>query len=187
MTHKIFILDRLKPVWLPRAIDCGDGSYIDSSSLCDGLENCVSGTDEAHCFSPNTLAYISNIRNTFLPLMEKIPDFFNESFFQNSSLSCYNGRFGWILARLCDGVPLCDNLEDECNSRCTDQPDYCRSNISCFPGHLVCDGKWDSDQADNCSNKRILEEETDCLNRFYCINGRTISLRLDQVKLLMTK
>jgi len=147
--------------------------------ICNGIKDCANGADEKYCIMPSVRTAMKRMSNEKIPLDSKVDETYNSTLYQNNSIRCRNKKFGWVIARTCDGHIFCTDLEDECDSGCKNPPPFCNIKNQCLTGARMCNGEWDSDRL--CPNGRILEEEIGCPNRFYCKSGKRISVRMDEV------
>nr|XP_039273245.1 uncharacterized protein LOC120347384 [Styela clava] len=148
-------------------VSCGDGTCISRSKVCDGRTDCANRLDENHCY---TMKYRKK---------------FNEKLEEKDEIDCIvteleENEVELEEAVVCDGIPECDDLQDECHFSCGSKgqpfPAYCSANLDCIPGSLVCNGKKESQLLETCNFTYIPAEEENCPERFYCEYGNRISI-----------
>ena len=172
--------------------ECFDKKLILSiHQLCDGIINCFDLSDECLCrnnlfknvcqkrFAGND-PYTSNCGNVDESCSDFLPGSITNARCAAPKIECLS-KYGRINATLCDKIPECSNLIDECSFSCANFPSYCNDSChSFFPlGDRYCDGKidpaWMALRILNCS-EGFDEQRNDCPERFYCSADDLISI-----------
>nr|XP_039249118.1 low-density lipoprotein receptor-related protein 1B-like [Styela clava] len=157
---------------------CYDGNKkIKQHQLCNGPKDCDDGSDELHCHQINDY-FCKSYRRFF----RDVRDWDNatvteqEVFIPPNVVLAFDRPF---FTHACDGIPLCQGLDDECNNGCPVEHEYCKhvtrgfrcpNSGSLIIGVEICDGK------PTCNDiaPEVSVDEFGCPGRFYCHNrGKT--------------
>lgn len=186
-----------------RGFECEKDQCIPKSKLCDGIENCRNGRDEAHCndnttCAPNRFQCVAS--KVCIPLSwvcDHSADCNDRSDEENcgecAEFRCAN-KVCIPTEQLCDGVNNCGDSSDEldCSHECRPGEHYCMPK-GCITQSQICDSIVDCfDASDelNCEKSNNATEKPVKLNvnmtcgpkEFRCKNGLeciTVALRCD--------
>ncbi|XP_015126731.1 vitellogenin receptor [Diachasma alloeum] len=137
---------------------CSDNSCIDTSSLCDGIDDCHDGGDEENCTSSKPCA----------------PDEFQ----------CRDSSRCIPPYKICDGVAQCFDSSDEanCADRTCELLEFRCPSGRCIPGAWECDGEEDcvdgADEGDKCTRRSCPKSMFTCENQ-KCIDAELICNAVD--------
>ncbi|CAN7984630.1 unnamed protein product, partial [Ixodes hexagonus] len=101
----------------PQQFPCGDGTCILSSWVCDGVADCLEGTDEIQCGTGAASTPTPKPSSTAAPTSCGAQRF-----------TCNSGKCIWN-SWVCDGTQDCSEGEDE---------KLCPGNVACLPGAGGC-------------------------------------------------